>query len=284
MATLVSLGINLSIVLMVFGIALTAGAGGVRLAFRNPALLLRSLFAMYVVMPLVAVAIALWFELSRPLLIALMLLALAPVPPLLPVKQVKAGGGMDYVLGLLVASALAAIVVVPVGIELIGRVFGRDLEVPFGVPARVVGVSVLAPMLAGLVVAHVAPGVAARISAPLLKSSGILLVALFLPVLVLSWDTIMSQVGDFTIVAILLFIGIGLAAGHLLGGPDDGNRTALALATATRHPGVAIAVVHAVAPAEKDVAAVIFLYLLVGVAASIPYMKWRQRVGAGARS
>jgi BASS family bile acid:Na+ symporter len=84
--------------------------------------------------------------------------------------------------------------------------------------------------------------------------------------------------------AILLFIGIGLAAGHLLGGPDDGNRTALALATATRHPGVAIAVVHAVAPAEKDVAAVVFLYLLVGVAASIPYMKWRQRVRAGARS
>lgn len=277
---IVGVGINLSIVLMVFGMALTAGIGGVRLIRRDPFLLLRALVAMYVVMPLVAVAIALWFELSRPLLIALMLLALAPVPPVLPVKQIKAGGGAEFVLGLLVASALAAIVVVPGGIEIIGRIFGRDLEVPLGVTAGVVGASVLAPMLAGLVVARMAPRVAARISAPLLKLSSVLLVALFLPVLVLSWDTLLKQVGDFTVVAILLFIGIGLAAGHLLGGPDGDNRTTLALATATRHPGVAIAVMHAVTPADKEIVAVVFLYLLVGIIATLPYVKWRRHVSA----
>jgi len=281
MATLIRGGINLSIVLMVFGIALSAGVGGARLAFRNPGLLLRSLLAMYVVMPLVAVAIALWFELSRPLLLALMLLALAPVPPVLPVKQIKAGGGADFVLGLLIASALAAIVVVPAGIEIIGRVFGRALEVPFGVTARVVGTSVLAPMLAGLIVAGAAPGVAARISAPLVKLSSILLIALLLPVFVLSWDALMRQVGDFTIVVMLLFIAAGLATGHLLGGPDDSNRTALALATATRHPGVAIAVMHAVVPADKEVAPVVFLYLLVGIVATLPYVKWQQRGSGG---
>ena len=91
---------------------------------------------MFVVMPLVAFAIALNLELNRPLLIALLLIALAPVPPLLPAKQLKAGGNSGYVLGLLIVSALAAIVVVPAGIEVIGRVFGRDLEVPFEVTAR----------------------------------------------------------------------------------------------------------------------------------------------------
>ncbi len=65
MAILISGGINLSIVLMVFGIARNAGVDDTRLAFRNPSLLLRSLLAMYVVMPLVAVTIALWFELTQ---------------------------------------------------------------------------------------------------------------------------------------------------------------------------------------------------------------------------
>jgi BASS family bile acid:Na+ symporter len=283
-AKLIGLGINVSMALMVFGVALTA-AGGARSLLRNPALLLRSLVAMYVVMPLFAVAIALNLELNRPLLVALMLLALSPVPPVLPSKQIKAGGSAEYVLGLLVVSALAAIVVVPAGIELIGRVFGQDLSMPFAVTARVVGISVLGPVLAGLVVARASPALAARIAGPVSMASSVLLFALFVPVLVTAWDTLAAQLGNFTLAAIVLFIAIGLVIGHLLGGPDPQNRTALALATATRHPGVAIAVLHAVAPDNGSVAPVVFLYLLASIMASIPYVRWRTRLhGASARS
>jgi bile acid:Na+ symporter, BASS family len=282
-AKLIGLGINVSMALMVFGVALTA-AGGARSLLRNPALLLRSLVAMYVVMPLFAVAIALNLELNRPLLVALMLLALSPVPPVLPSKQIKAGGSAEYVLGLLVVSALAAIVVVPAD-QLIGRVFGQDLSMPFAVTARVVGISVLGPVLAGLVVARASPALAARIAGPVSMASSVLLFALFVPVLVTAWDTLAAQLGNFTLAAIVLFIAIGLVIGHLLGGPDPQNRTALALATATRHPGVAIAVLHAVAPDNGSVAPVVFLYLLASIVASIPYVRWRTRLhGASARS
>lgn len=276
-AKLFALGINLSVVLMAFGLALKAGGTSLRTILAGPALLLRSLAAMFVVMPLVAFAIALNLELNRPLLIALLLIALAPVPPLLPAKQLKAGGNSDYVLGLLIVSALAAIVVVPAGIEVIGRVFGRDLPVPFEVTARVIATSVLLPVVAGLALARIAPALSARVAGPLTTASSVLLAVLFVPVVVSKGDVLLAQLGNLTLVAILGFIAVGLAVGHLLGGPDPDNRTSLALATATRHPGVAIAVLHAAAPEQHEVAPVILLYLLAGILASIPYLKWRGR-------
>jgi len=281
-AKLIGLAVNLSIWLMVFGIALNAGAWRIRMIFRDPALLLRSLVAMYVVMPIFALWVALNFELNRAVLTALILLALSPVPPVLPSKQLKAGGGMNYVIGLLVVAALAAIVVVPAGVAAIGRAFGYDLEVPFGVTARVVGTSVLLPVVAGLVVARTAPAIAERIAGPVAAVSSVLLLVLLVPIVVTKWNTLAALAGNFTIVAILLFIAVGLAAGHLLGGPEPDNRTALALATATRHPGVAIAVLHVIAPAAEDVAPVVLLYLLVGMVASLPYLKWRTRSRGGA--
>ena len=171
-----------------FGLALKAGGTSLRTILAEPALLLRSLAAMFVVMPLVAFAIALNLELDRPLLIALLLIALAPVPPLLPAKQLKAGGDSGYVLGLLVVSALAAVVVVPAGVEALDRIFHRDFDLPWSVTARVVATSVLLPVIAGLAVARLAPALAGRIAGPVSSASSALLLLLFVPVVVSSGD------------------------------------------------------------------------------------------------
>jgi BASS family bile acid:Na+ symporter len=208
-----------------------------------------------------------------------MLLALSPVPPVLPGKQMKAGGSADYVLGLFIISAAVAIVTVPAGVEVIGRIFGRELVVPLGTTARVVGTSVLLPALAGLALGHAAPTLAARIAAPLSKVSTGLLVALLVPVVIMGWDRLLVHVGNYTILVIVLFVAAGLLTGHLLGGPRTEDRAALALATASRHPGVALAVLHAVAPEAGDVAPVVVLYLLVAAMASPPYLAWCRRAG-----
>ncbi len=276
-AKLVGLALNMSIWLMVFGIALNAGAWRVRTIFRNPALLLRSLVAMYVVMPLFAVWVALNFELNRAVLTALILLALSPVPPALPSKQLKAGGSMNYVIGLLIVAALAAILVVPAGVDVIGRAFGYELNVPFAVTARVVGTSVLLPVVAGLAVARWAPPFAEKAAGPVAAVSTVLLLVCLALIVVSKWSALAAQANNFTVVAIVLFIAVGLVTGHLLGGPEPDNRTSLALATATRHPGVAVAVLNVIAPTAEDVAPVVLLYLLVGMIASLPYLKWRAR-------
>lgn len=283
-AKLIGLGINLSMALMVFSVALSAAGERWRDILARPGLLARSLIAMFVVMPVVAVLLAKNFELNRALLVALLLLALSPVPPILPNKQLKAGGGASFVLGLLVVAALASIVIAPVGADLIARLFGRELDVPFAPIARVVGISVLLPVLLGLVVARVAPAFGAKAAGPLSKFAAVLLLVSFLPALWAAWDGIAAQMTNFTVLAIAIFVAIGLLTGHLLGGPDDEDRTALALATATRHPGVAIAVLHAIGPVDPGVVPVVVLYLLVGMVAAAPYVAWRKRAHAAAKS
>ena len=66
---------------------------------RRPSLLARSLFAMFVVMPILAVVLVRVLELRQSLEIALVALAISPVPPLLPKKQDTAGGEAAYALG-----------------------------------------------------------------------------------------------------------------------------------------------------------------------------------------
>jgi BASS family bile acid:Na+ symporter len=75
-----------------------------------------------------------------------------------------------------------------------------------------------------------------------------------------------------------MFVLVGLAAGHLLGGPDPQERTDLALAAASRHPGIALAVAHAIFPAGHAAMALVALYLIVNILIGLPYVKWRARV------
>jgi bile acid:Na+ symporter, BASS family len=71
---------------------------------------------------------------------------------------------------------------------------------------------------------------------------------------------------------------IGLAAGHLLGGPDPGDRTVLALATCTRHPGIAMAIAALNFPEQKTaVMAMGLLHMIIGGIVAIPYTVWSKR-------
>jgi BASS family bile acid:Na+ symporter len=282
LAALLPVVLQVSIGLVVFCLALSAERGDLAYLLRRPSLLVRSVLAMNVVMPLLAVAISLLFKLRLQVEVALVLLSISPVPPVLPGKQSKAGGSASYAVGLLMLAALLAIVVVPLSVTLIARVFGTEARIPMALVAKVVGASVIGPLLLGTIVRMIAPGFAARFAAPGSKIGMLLLVVAFLPVLLKIWPAIVSQVSDFTLVAIVLFTVLGLAVGHFLGGPVPGDRTVLALATASRHPGVALALAGSIVSAEDKpvLSAAIFLAFLTATAVTVPYVKWRKRAAA----
>src|SRR5262245_16078939 len=96
LAQLVPIVLQISVGLVVFSIGLQAQRGDLSYLLRNPAMLVRSLLAMNVIMPILAVATALAFHLRPEVEVALILLAVAPVPPILPGKQKKAGGNVSY--------------------------------------------------------------------------------------------------------------------------------------------------------------------------------------------
>jgi BASS family bile acid:Na+ symporter len=243
---------RVSIGLIVFSLALNASAQDALYLFRSPGQLVRSLLAMNVIMPLFAAALAAAFDLNPAVKIALVTLAVSPVPPVLPKKQLKAGGRASYAVGLLVAAALLAIVFVPVAVELLERAFSIPMQMSPAAIAQLVFITVLAPLAVGIMVRRVVPRMAERMAQPISLVATVLLVVSVLPIVFTAWPAMVSLVGNGTIVAIVAFSLVGLAAGHLLGGLDPDDRAVLALATASRHPGVALAIASANFPGKSS--------------------------------
>ena len=272
----IPLVLKASILLTVFTLGLKTSIEDVLSLLRRPSLLLRSLLAMSVVMPLLAVALDAAFKFHPAVEIALVALALSPVPPVLPKKELKAGGSSSYGFGLLVVAGLFAVVFVPLALEVVERVFAVPLQLSPGQVAQIILLTVLAPLGLGLLVKSVAPTLAERIAKPLSSVATVLLLAGALPILFTKWPAIVSLIGNGTLAAIVVFILVGLTAGHLLGGPDPADRTVLALSTASRHPGVALAIASANFPQAKLVLPAVLLYLITGAILTIPYLKWRK--------
>lgn len=277
LATLIPLMLKVSVLLNVFALALTASFDDALYLFRRPMVFVRSMLSMNVVMPLFAAILALVFKFHPAVEIALIALAVSPIPPVLPKKEFKAGGRASYAIGLVVAASLLAIVFVPFAVDLIGRLFGRSTQAPMGTIAQLVMMSVILPLAAGILIHHFAPALAEKIARPLAMVAGVLLLAAVIPIIITAWSAITSLIGNGTIIAIAAFILFGLAVGHFLGGPESEDRTVLALSTASRHPGVAMSIAGINFPGQKLVMAAVLLYLIINAIISIPYLKWRRK-------
>ena len=88
----------------------------------------------------------------------------------------------------------------------------------------------------------------------------------------------LSLIGDGALIAIVAFTILGLAVGHALGGPRSDERAVLALATAARHPAVAIGIVLAAFPDDELAPTAVLLAVLVSTLAAAPYTAWRKRL------
>jgi bile acid:Na+ symporter, BASS family len=273
---LVLFALKASIFLSVAAVGLEATPGDAAFLLRQPSLLARSLLAMDVVMPAVVAVIVGALDLYQAVEVGLVALAVSPVPPILPKKQIKASGKASYTIGLLALSAAVAIFFIPIAIDLLGRFLQNPVHMKAWPIARLALFTTLVPLSLGILVKRFAPDVATRTSKPVALIGGILLAVSLLPVLFTVWPVIIALIGNGTILAIAAFVLLGLLVGHLLGGPDPHHRAVLALATATRHPGIALAIGAANFPDQKSLLPAILLYAILGAILTIPYVMWRK--------
>ena len=276
-ASVIPVAILTSIFLLVLGIGLKTTPRDATHLVRHPAQLLGSLAAIYIVMPAFAVAVAFAFDLHPAVKIALVALAVSPVPPFLPRKAIEAGGARDYTIGLLVAASALAIVCVPLAVEVVGWIFAKPFAMSTAATARLVVLSALAPLALGIALRQFAPSIAEQIARPVSTGSVALLVIAVVPLLLTSWQPMLSLIGNGTLLALAAFVAVGAMVGHLLGGPRPEEREVLALACGSRHPGIALAIAHANFPGEKNVLAALLLYLVIGALVAAPYLRWIRR-------
>jgi BASS family bile acid:Na+ symporter len=275
---LVLLSIQVSIFLTVFSYGLRARMQDLLYVVRRPWVMARSLLALFVIMPIAAVAIVVMFDTQPAVEIAVVAIALSPIPPLLPRRQVKASGRGSYALGLIATAALVSIVFIPPGVALVGRVFGKHFATDPGTIARVAILSVLAPLGAGMAFRSVARQLSDRIVGPMTVIANVLLALGTLGILIVALPAAIAVIGNGTILVLTAFIVFGLAVGDALGGREPSDKIVLAISTACRHPAIALAIAGAAYPTEKRVLGAVALYLLLNIVLSIPYVKWRQRI------
>ncbi|HKP94191.1 MAG TPA: hypothetical protein VJ385_00400, partial [Fibrobacteria bacterium] len=240
--SLTILVLKLSIFLTVLAVALGTSPRNATYMFRNPGALARSLIPMSLIMPLFAVVLVMAFRLNPAVEIALVALSLSPVPPFLPKKILKAGGREDYTIGLLVSASVLSVLLIPAALGLLDKLFPASLHMAPSEVLPVVLSSVLAPLALGLLFHALAPRSAAKAARLIGGVASALLLLGLIPLLLGSFRSLLSLLGDGTLLSMTVFCLVGLAAGHAFGQREAGKQVILAFCTASWNPGVALAI------------------------------------------
>jgi BASS family bile acid:Na+ symporter len=271
--TLIPLLITLSLAGLVLAVGLNSSRHDLLYVLSRPRLLLRAIASVLVIPPIVAGLLIALLPIEPVAKAGIMLMAVSPVPPLVPGKELGIGGRKNYAYGLYVAMALLTIISVPLVLGIVSTLFGRHVEVSVASIARTTALGVLAPLAIGLVIRSLAPGFASKAWGVVYKLSMLLIVLAVLPIIVKAWPALQQLVGNGTLLAMAVVTLICLAVGHMLGGPELRDRATLAMASSVRHPGIAMSIAS-VSIADPRVSAAVLLYLLVGLVVSIPYTIW----------
>jgi BASS family bile acid:Na+ symporter len=276
----VVLALQVSVISTVFGFGLRARQRDIADLFQRPGLLLRSLLAVLIIMPLLAVALVWTFDVRRAAEVALVALAISPMPPLLPRRESKTGGPAPFALALLVVLSLLAIVTIPLTSTILESLATRPLGASAGAIVRIILAMTLAPLVVGMAVHTMSPGLADSLGRLAERVGTILIPVAIVALLAGTWRAIFAATGEGTILALLVFVVAGLAVGHLLGRPLPEHSIVLALTTACRHPAIAFTIASANFP-DEHFAGTILLYVIVNTIVGLLYLAWmRGRMAA----
>jgi BASS family bile acid:Na+ symporter len=205
---------------------------------RNARLIVLSLLANFVLMPLAAVALAALLRLDQPLGVGLLLLGTAAGAPFLPKLAQIAKGDLAFAVGLMVL-----LMVVTVGyLPLVLPVLLPGVSVNPAKIARSLFLLMLLPLAGALAVNARFAGAAARTKPVLDRVSNLSLIGLVVLITATNVNNVLAVFGTRGILAGLLFITVGFGIGWLLGGPGLDTRRVLALGTAQRNIAAALVV------------------------------------------
>jgi bile acid:Na+ symporter, BASS family len=205
---------------------------------RHARLVVLSLLANFVVMPLAALALAALLRLDQPLGVGLLLLGTAAGAPFLPKLAQIAEGNLAFAVGLMVL-----LMVVTVGyLPLVLPVLLPGVAVNPAKIARSLFLLMLLPLAGALAVKARFAVAAARTKPVLDRVSNLSLILLVVLITAANINNVLAVFGTRGILAGLLFIAVGFGMGWLLGGPGMDTRRVLALGTAQRNIAAALVV------------------------------------------
>ncbi len=236
-----------------------------------------ALIANFVMVPLIAVAIAEVLPLPLPLKIGLFLAATGAGAPFLIKLTERADHDVGFAATLVVLLVPATVVLMPI---LVGLALPQANVSPWAI-ARPLALTLIVPLGVGLAARTTHPALAARLQPWMRRLSTLALLVLLVSLVVLNAETIRGMFGSGAVVACVLLTLGAFAAGGLAGlPPRPGVTGVLALGTAQRNIAAAT-VVAAQSFEDPQVLAMVVVTALVGLALLFPIAgRLREHVAA----
>jgi BASS family bile acid:Na+ symporter len=273
--------ISLTVFSLMLTIGLTHPFAQLTSLWRQPEVLIRSLLAVVVLVPLVVFLLLWQLDLPPAVATGLALLAAAPGAPLTTKRAQMSGGDPSYTASLQLTLALGAVVITPLTLAILYALFELETErVTWLIVAGQVAQVTFLPVLIGLLVQRFAPKVAEVTGKPLVVFANVLFILLnvsILVALVLAPDLRkMLGVGWLAGAAIVIMVAAALAIGHLLGGPSRVARSSLAIASVARNIGLSL-YIATLSDAGQGAIPTIVAYTILGGLLAVPYGVWNKR-------
>ena len=232
---------------------------------RNARLVILTLLANFVVMPLGALALAKVLWLDEPLGIGLLLLGCAAGAPFLPKLAELAKGNLAFAVGAMVLLMVVTIGYLPVVLPLL--LPGVTVD-PWQI-ARSLLLLMLLPLVIGLGLKAYYGDLAARVKPALDWISNVSLILLVCLITAANIDKVLQVFGTRGILAGFLFIALGLGTGWLLGGPEAETKRVMALGTGQRNIAAAL-VVASQSFSDPKVVVMVIVVAIVGLVVLMP--------------
>jgi len=206
--------------------------------FRNIRLILQSLLANFILVPLFVYLLLQVIPLSEPFRIGFTIMAVAGGPPVLPKLAQLVNGNLAYAAGLMMLMICVTAVYMPFALS----IALQNVEInPWQIVKPLVTL-MLIPLAIGLLIRAKNETMAATLQPLMRQFSSVGLILGLTTSLILQFGSLVLMVKTGVIFAIALFIIVSFGFGYLLGGPNSDTRRTLAVGTAQRNIAAALLV------------------------------------------
>lgn len=206
--------------------------------FRNIRLILQSLLANFILVPLFVYLLLQVIPLSEPFRIGFTIMAVAGGPPVLPKLAQLVNGNIAYAAGLMMLMICVTAFYMPFALS----IALQNIQVnPWQILKPLVTL-MLIPLAIGLLIRAKNETMAATIQPWMRQISSAGLILGLSTSLIIQFSSLIEMVKTGAILVIIGFILVSFGFGYLLGGPEKDTRRTLAVGTAQRNIAAALLV------------------------------------------
>ena len=226
----------------------------------NRKLVILSLAANFILVPLLTLGILLIFPLSEGLSIGLLLLGTSAGAPFLPKLAQVAKGDTGFSVGLMVLLMVVTIVYVPIVLPLL--LSGVTIN-PWDIAKSLI-LLMLLPLAVALIIRARYEEVASGLLPLMTLATNLSLLVLIVAFFVAYFSDLIGVIGSTGIIAAVVFLLISFVIGYFLGGSAGPIKRVLALGTAQRNLSAALAI-SALNFTDPEVMVMILVVALIGL-------------------